>query len=135
MKARLKLLGVTVILTSACSTSGTAPQARPNPAPSATTASAEQPIPASALEDHEGDSVETAVAVPADARDEGVPFENEWIFQRFGKFRRLGGGTGKLDGRRYDVIEIELWGGEKRKLYFDITENWSRWTRPGSQAP
>src|SRR6476469_1171524 len=55
---------------------------------------------ASDLRDHEGDSPETAVAVPADAPDDGVRFENEWIFGRVGRFRRLSQGTGVLTGRR-----------------------------------
>jgi hypothetical protein len=85
---------------------------------------------AAALEDHAGDSTETAVAVPADAPDEGVRFQNDWMFDRFGTFRRRGGGTGTLNGRRYDVIEIELKNGEKHKVFFDITENWAHWKAP-----
>jgi len=68
--------------------------------------------------------------VPADAPNDGVDFENNWIFDRFGRFRRAGGGTGQASGRRYDVIEVELPDGSKHKVYFDITENWKRWTPP-----
>jgi hypothetical protein len=78
------------------------------------------------LVDHAGDSVETAISVPADAPDGGVEFENHWIFDRYGRFRRNGGGTGTLEGRRYNVINIELPNGEKKSVYFDITENWQR---------
>jgi hypothetical protein len=94
----------------------------PAPAPVAT--------PASALVDHAGDSIETAVEVPADAPDEGIRFQNNWMYDHFGTFRRLGGGTGNAAGRRYDVIDIELKNGEKHKVFFDITENWNRWTPP-----
>ena len=124
-------LVVTLLLTAACSTQA---PTRHGPGPPRTTAVAPAgAVPASELADHEGDAAETAVIVPADAPDEGVAFENDWIFQRYGKFRRLGGGTGKMGERRYDVIEIELWGGGTRKVYFDITENWARWTRPGAK--
>ncbi len=80
--------------------------------------------------DHWGDSTETAVAVPRDAPGEGLKFENDWIFDRVGRFRRLSVGTGSLNGRRYDVIEVETPKGDKHKFYFDITENWNAWKPP-----
>src|SRR5258706_4840744 len=49
--------------------------------------------PASSLVDHAGDSVETAIAVPADAPNEGYDFMNNWIYDRIGRFRRDSGGT------------------------------------------
>ncbi|HEY2093434.1 MAG TPA: hypothetical protein VGJ81_16275 [Thermoanaerobaculia bacterium] len=95
-----------------------------------TVAPAPVETPASALVDHAGDSIETAIAVPADAPEEGFRFQNDWIYDHFGTFRRLGGGTGNAAGRRYDVVDIELKNGEKHKVFFDITENWNRWTPP-----
>lgn len=82
------------------------------------------------LVDHEGDSPETAVAVPVDETDEGVGFENNWIFDRYGRFRRNGGGVGTLDTRHYSVVEIELPNGETKKVYFDITDLWNAWKPP-----
>jgi hypothetical protein len=100
------------------------------PAPTASAPPSPPPVAAEALVDHSGDSVETAIAVPADAPDGGADFENHWIFDRYGRFRRNGGGTGTLDGRRYNVVKIELPGGEKKTVYFDITENWQRSLTP-----
>ena len=119
-------VAATAIL-SGCATKTATPMMQPAPA-----AMKEVPreTPAEALEDHAGDSPETAIEVPADAPDEGIRFQNMWIYRRFGTFRRLGGGTGSLEGRRYDVIDIELKNGEKHKVYFDITENWKRWKPP-----
>ena len=90
--------------------------------------SAPKAVPASALEDHSGDSMETAIAVPADAPNGGVDFENRWLLDRYGKFHRYFGGTGTASGRRYDVVKIELPSGEKKTVYFDITENWAAGT-------
>jgi hypothetical protein len=84
-------------------------------------------VSAAAIADVAGESTDSAVAVPADAPNGGVDFENEWMLDRFGPFRRAGGGTGTLNGRRYDVVDIELPSGDTKKLYFDITENWARW--------
>ena len=111
---------VILILFAACAAAPAkqpAPQAQP----------VQKATPAAALADRAGDSVETAVAVPTNAPNEGIDFENNWIYDRFGKFRRRGGGTGTVNGRRYDVVEIELWGGEQKKVFFDITENWKNW--------
>ena len=111
-----------VILVIGCST--TAP-----PAPKSTPP-APPPVSATALEDHAGDSTETAIEVPQMAENGGVSFENEWIFDRYGRFRRRGGGTGVLNGRRYNVVKIELANGDERTVYFDITENWKTWKPP-----
>lgn len=101
---------------------GTATHCAHTPKPSV----APQPVAAEELVDHWGDSPETAVAVPADAPEGGVEFENRWIFEQHGRFRRNGGGTGTLEGRRYNVVKIELESGEKKTVYFDITDLWAR---------
>jgi hypothetical protein len=118
---RRSILLVAVFLASSCqSTPPPPPIADPPP----------RPVSAKSLEDHGGDSTETAIAVPQTATNGGVDFENEWIFNRFGRFRRRGGGTGVLNGRRYNVVKIELPNGEEKTVYFDITENWNSWTPP-----
>ena len=78
------------------------------------------------MTDHWGDSTTTAVAVPAEAPNGGVTFENEWIFHRFGRFRKKFAGTGSQEGRRYDVVKIELSDGSEKTVYFDITEIWAK---------
>ena len=87
-------------------------------------------VAAAAMADVAGQSVDAAVTVPADARNGGVDFENNWMFDRFGRFRRDSGGTGMLHDRRYDVVTIELPNGDRKTVYFDITENWKRWSPP-----
>ena len=84
------------------------------------------PVSAEELVDHSGDSPQTAISVPADVTDGGIAFENQWIFDQYGTFKRNGGGTGTLEGRRYNVVKIELPSGEKKTVYFDITEMWAR---------
>jgi hypothetical protein len=113
-----------IVILSAVSACTTTPP--PSAAPQAPAVSA-APRPASELVDHAGDSTDTAVSVPADAPDGGVTFENNWIYDRIGRFRRLSHGTGVLNGRRYDVIEVENPAGDKHKFFFDITENWNAW--------
>jgi hypothetical protein len=105
------------------------PAPPPAPAPAA-------PPTAAALVDHEGDSPETAVHVPADAPNEGIDFENNWMYDRYGRFRRrswgiANSGEGSAQ-RKYKVITIELADHTERTVYFDITENWAAW-RPSSK--
>jgi hypothetical protein len=108
---------------------------KPQPAPvAAPVAVAPKPaVTAEALVDHTGDSPETAVTVPADAPNEGIDFQNKWIFNRYGRFRRAGGGlahTGEgSTARRYEVVKIELPDHSLHTLYFDITENEKTWDR------
>lgn len=107
----------------------------PAPAPQPAPAPASAPA-ASMLVDHEGDSPETAVAVPKDAPNEGIDFENNWIYDRYGRFRRRSWGIAHAgEGsaqRRYKVIKIELADHSERTVYFDITENWANW-QPSKQ--
>ena len=99
-------------------------------------APAPAPPPAAALVDRQGDSAETAVIVPADAPNDGIDFQNNWIYDRYGRFRRRGWGIahqGEGSAKRmYEVVEIELADHSERKVYFDITENWNNW-RPASK--
>ena len=118
---RRSLLAVTMVA-AACSTAPTPKPAAVPPAPAA--------VPASALADRAGDSIETAVSVPANAPNEGVDFENNWIYDRFGRFRRHEYGMGHAGDRRYDVITVELPDGSLHKVFFDITELWNNWKPP-----
>jgi hypothetical protein len=109
---------------------------KPQPAPAAapvTTAPKPAAVSAEALVDHTGDSPETAVVVPTDAPNEGIDFQNNWIFDRYGRFRRSGGGIAHAgEGsatRRYEVVKIELADHSLRTVYFDITENEKTWDR------
>lgn len=97
----------------------------PPPAP------APPPVTAAALEDHYGDSPETSVPVPV-AGDE-VKFENEWMYDRFGRFRRLKFGIAHQGDRHYDVITIELPDHSEHTVYFDITDLWAVWEKEGKK--
>jgi hypothetical protein len=108
---------------------------KPQAAPVAAPVAAAKPavVSAEALVDHTGDSPETAVVVPTDAPNEGIDFQNNWIFDRYGRFRRAGGGIAHAgEGsvtRRYEVVKIELADHSERTVYFDITENEKTWER------
>jgi lipoprotein-anchoring transpeptidase ErfK/SrfK len=127
MRRMRKLILLIAAATAACAS-------KPQVAPPAVAATAPAPPPAvsaAALVDHTGDSPETAVTVPADAPNEGIDFQNNWIYDRYGRFRRAGGGIAHAgEGsatRRYEVVKIELADHSERTVYFDITENEKTW--------
>jgi hypothetical protein len=109
------------------------PQSTPVAAPVAAAEPKPAAVSAEALVDHTGDSPETAVTVPTDAPNEGIDFQNNWIFDRYGRFRRAGGGIAHAgEGsatRRYEVVKVELADHSQRTVYFDITENEKTWDR------
>ena len=85
------------------------------------------PTPApSALPAAEAESLEAAVHVPADNEEDGIAYENDWIWRHYGRFRRRSGGLASQAGRRYDVIQVELSDHTERTLYFDITDFYGR---------
>jgi hypothetical protein len=107
---------------------------KPQPAPVAVAPVVTPPLAATsaaALVDHTGDSPETAVVVPTDAPNEGIDFQNNWIFDRYGRFRRAGGGLAHAGegtaSRRYEVVKVELADHSEHTIYFDITENEKNW--------
>jgi hypothetical protein len=115
------------LLCSACAATSPRPEPAPVPAQSKPV-TVPAPVSAEEMVDHAGDSLETAISVPEDAPNGGFDFENNWIFDQYGRFRRQGGGTGSAAGRRYNVVKIELANGDLKTVYFDITENWNRWS-------
>jgi hypothetical protein len=120
-----KLVLVIAVASTACASKPPAPTpVKPVIASPAATSAA-------SLVDHTGDSPETAVMVPADAPNEGIDFQNNWIYDRYGRFRRAGGGIAHAgEGsalRRYEVVKIELADHSERTVYFDITENEKTW--------
>ncbi|HEV7427886.1 MAG TPA: hypothetical protein VGQ46_16140 [Thermoanaerobaculia bacterium] len=124
---------VIVIIAVAAAACAPKPQPAPVAAPAAVAAPKPAAVSAGALVDHIGDSPETAVVVPTDAPNEGIDFQNNWIFDRYGRFRRAGGGIAHAgEGsamRRYEVVKIELADHSERTVYFDITENEKTWDR------
>jgi hypothetical protein len=127
---RKELILTVVVVAAACTPK---PQPALVVAPVAAAAPKPAAVSAAALVDHTGDSPETAVVVPTDAPNEGIDFQNKWIFDRYGRFRRAGGGIAhKGEGsatRRYEVVKIELADHSLRTVYFDITENEKTWDR------
>lgn len=132
---RRSILLLAVLSAAAC-TSTTKPadtpraavQPAPPPAPPAAATAAPD------LTDHLGDSVVTAVEVPKDAPNEGIDFENQWIYGRFGRFRREKWAIANHDGREYKVVTVELADHTRRTVYFDVTNSWKAWT-PSTPVP
>ena len=98
---------------------------RSAPSPAAPPRQATPPVPAAAPI-AEGESLEAAVLVAADNEEDGVAWENDWIWRHYGRFRRRSGGLASLAGRRSDVIPVELSAHTKRTPYFDITDFYGR---------
>ena len=93
-----------------------APPASPTPRPIATAA------PASSPGIEEGASLEAAVIAPLMTEKEGVEWENRWILDHYGKFRKKTVALAGAGGRQYDVITVELADHTEKVLYFDITD-------------
>jgi hypothetical protein len=130
---RLTIVSAAVVL-AACVARKAPPAPQPGPVPNPTPSASSSLPAAAALVDHTGDSVETAVSVPREAPNDGIDFENNWIFDRYGRFRRRSWGVAHAgDGsskRMYQVVKVELADHTERTVYFDITENWNAWRPP-----
>jgi hypothetical protein len=92
------------------------------PAPPPTAESQTSPPVSSSPSFVEGESLEAAVVVPGGNEEDGIAFENDWIYSHYGRFRRRFGGLASHAGRRYDVVKVELSDHTERTLYFDVTD-------------
>jgi len=90
-----------------------------SPPPPPQPAAAAAPSPAPAVE--EGTTPETAVLVEAATEATGIAWENDWIFRRYGRFRKKTVALAGQEGRKLDVITVELADHSEKVLYFDIT--------------
>jgi hypothetical protein len=70
------------------------------------------------------DGSSTANAVPIKATNEraGVTAEYRWIGEHFPGYKRGAQALLNRNGRVYDSIEIVTAAGERKKIYFDITD-------------
>ncbi len=57
----------------------------------------------------------------AGSEKEGVQRENEWVYGRYGKFRKTGVGLATVEQRKFDVIRVELADHSEKEIFFDIT--------------
>ena len=98
-----------------CTSRPAAPGVPPPPAISAT------PTPAPAPPLEEGSSAQAAVLVEATTERAGIEWENEWIYRHYGRFRKKTVALAGEEGRRLDVITVELADHSEKVLYFDIS--------------
>jgi hypothetical protein len=88
-------------------------------------------VSAAAMQDPIGTSTESAVPVPVQGDE--VAFENNWMYDRFGRFRRQKYAAAHQGDRHYDIITIELPDHSTHTVYFDITDLWAEWGKQGKQ--
>ena len=83
----------------------------------------------------DGTSVEQAVVVLAQTEDEGIDLEHHWIFDHYGRFRKIRGGLAAADGKHYDVITVELADHSEKTIFFDITGFYGVMEAPEAPPP
>ena len=60
--------------------------------------------------------------VPPMTEPQGIAWEKDWIYDHYGRFRKKTVALASREGRRYDVITVELADHTEKILYFDITD-------------
>ena len=112
------------------------PPAPPSAAP--TSPASEEParyLAPSPFAGGDGSSPDQAVVVLAGTEDEGIDLEHHWIFDHYGRFRKVRGGLASADGRHFDVITVELTDHTEKTIYFDITGFYGVMELPTSPQP
>jgi hypothetical protein len=122
MRVRL-LAAASLLLAAACAAPPAARPVATPPVPSPPEEKKEPPkfLAPSPYAGGDGSTVDQAVQVLAVDDNEGARLENEWIFGRFGRFRKKFGALASAEGRHFDVIRFELPDGSEHTVYFDIT--------------
>lgn len=89
-------------------------QSTPHRAPSAATVS-------SPIAGGSGGSADDAVIIEAADHMAGIRAEYQWLTQRYPGYRRVSQALLRGNGKFYDRIEIETKDGQRKAVYFDIT--------------
>ncbi len=113
---------------------GVSAEAPPSAPPRATPAPAQYLAPAP-FAGGDGSSVENAVVILAETEDEGIDLEHHWIFDRYGRFRKIRGGLASAGEKHYDVITVELSDHSEKTIYFDITGFYGVLEKPAPDSP
>ncbi len=70
----------------------------------------------------DGSSIEQAVIINSATESTGVHAEYVWLAQRYPGYTRGLQSLQESGGKRYDVLEFTTAVGEKKHVYFDITD-------------
>lgn len=70
----------------------------------------------------DGSSMTSAIPIKAADEKAGVTAEYRWIGEHFPGYHRGAQSLLNNNGRFYDAIDITTASGERRKIYFDITD-------------
>lgn len=118
MKPPVLTLVVCSVFLAACAGRPTPKSPAPPPPPAKLPASF---LPVTPYSGGDGTSLANAVVIKAGSDAEGVHLENEWIFHKYGRFRKPFAGMVAQNGHHFDVITAEFPDGTRRTIYFDIT--------------
>lgn len=78
----------------------------------------------------EGGSFRTAIVIRGSTEDDGVPAEYAWIRQHLPGYKLGAQRLEHDDGKAFDVFDIVSPGGEKMKLYLDISAFFGKFEAP-----
>lgn len=70
----------------------------------------------------DGSSMANAIPIKAPNEKAGVAAEYRWIAEHFPGYRRGAQALLNNNGRFYDAVNITTASGERRKIFFDITD-------------
>lgn len=70
----------------------------------------------------DGSSLQNAVIVKGATEATGIRAEHAWLARKFGGYKMERQALTSQGKRHYDVLEIITIDGEKRSVYFDITD-------------
>jgi hypothetical protein len=101
-------------------------------------AAAERPaqfLPTAPFSGGDGSTPDEAVVIGAETEDEGIDLEHHWIFDHYGRFRKVRGGLAASGQRHFDVITVELADHSEKTIYFDITQFYGILEKPAAPPP
>ena len=70
---------------------------------------------------------QAVVILNAENTKQGVAVENLWMKWKFGGSKKLEQQLSTVEERQYDVVTVELAGGERQEIWFDITDFYGKW--------
>ena len=118
MKRLLPLL-IMVLLVSCSSTKKTQAPSTINSSSSSTAVKGTTEI--------DGSSYDKAIVVKEKNETKGIAAEYKWLRDNYPGYKLISQSLDTKEKKRYDIMEIETANGEKKTVYFDITNFFGKW--------
>ena len=78
-------------------------------------------------EERDGSNYEKAIVIKEKTESKGIAAEYKWLQANYPGYKLIRQSLNSQGKNHYDIMDIETKGGERKSIYFDITNFFGKW--------